>query len=72
MIAVLGGLVGTLLAAVMTDPIVSSVMKLAGISNFESHSNFISVILPMAVVTFFLLLLPGFLQGRLGKYRLQC
>lgn len=52
-VAVLGGLVGTILAAAITDPIVSSVMKLAGISNFESHPNFISVFLPMAVVTVF-------------------
>lgn len=50
-VAFSGGLVGTILAAAITDPLVSSVMKLAGISNFVSHPDLISLILPMAVVT---------------------
>lgn len=50
MVAALGGLIGTFLAVVITDPIVSSVMKLAGISNFVSHPNFIGLVLPMVVV----------------------
>lgn len=50
-VSVLGGLAGTLLAAAVTDPVVSEVMKLAGISNFASTPNFTSVILPMVVVT---------------------
>lgn len=49
-VSVLGGLAGMLLAAAVTDPIVSAVMKLAGISNFASTPNFTSVILPMVVV----------------------
>ncbi len=66
-VAVLGGLVGTLLAAVITDRIVSSVMKLAGISNFVSHPNFIGVVLPMAVVTLFFAAFAGFVSGKIRK-----
>lgn len=67
MVAVLGGLVGTILAAVITDPIVSSVMKLAGISNFESHPNFISVIFPMVVVTLLFAAFAGLLAEKIKK-----
>ncbi len=67
MVAVLGGLVGTILAAVMTDAIVSSVMKLAGISNFESHPNFISVILPMVIVTVLFAVFGWLCAGKIKK-----
>lgn len=45
-----GGLVGTALAAVLTDPLVSSMMKLAGISNFSSNPGLFAAFLPMMVV----------------------
>ena len=67
MVAVLGGLVGTILASIITDPIVSSVMKLAGISNFESHPNFISVILPMAIVTILFAAFGWLCAGKIKK-----
>lgn len=49
-ISLFGGLVGTALAAVLTDPLVGSIMKLAGISNFSSNPDFFTAFLPMAVV----------------------
>ena len=67
MVAVLGGLTGTLLAAVITDPLVSSVMKLAGISNFVSHPNFIGLVLPMVVVTLLFAAFGGLLAGKIKK-----
>lgn len=67
MAAVLGGLMGTIFAAVLTDPIVSSVMKLAGISNFVSHPNFIGLILPMVVVTLLFAAFGGLLAGKIKK-----
>ena len=67
MVAVLGGLIGTLLAAVITDPLVSSVMKLAGISNFVSHPNFIGLVLPMVVVTLLFVAFGGLLAGKIKK-----
>ena len=67
MVAVLGGLIGTLLAAVITDPLVSFVMKLAGISNFVSHPNFIGLVLPMVVVTLLFAAFGGLLAGKIKK-----
>lgn len=45
-----GGLVGTALSAVLTDPLVGSMMKLAGISNFSSNPGLFTAFLPMTVV----------------------
>ncbi len=70
MVAVLGGFFGTLLAAVITDPIVSSVMKLAGISNFVSHPNFIGLVLPMVVVTLLFAIFGGLVAGKDNKQHL--
>lgn len=49
-VSLFGGLAGTVLAAVLTDPLAGSMMKLAGISNFSSNPGFFTVFLPMAVV----------------------
>ncbi|MDE7360765.1 MAG: ABC transporter permease [Oscillospiraceae bacterium] len=49
--ALVGAAVGMILAAALTDPLVSAVMKLAGISNFSSAPSIESVLLPIAVVT---------------------
>lgn len=49
-VSLFGGLVGTVLAAVLTDPLVGSMMKLAGISNFSSSPGFFTAFLPMTVV----------------------
>lgn len=48
--AAVGGAVGLALAAAATDPLVSSAMKLAGISNFTSVATMNSTLLPIAVV----------------------
>ena len=50
MTAAIGGVLGLVLAGAATDPLVSSAMKLAGISNFTSASTLNSTLLPMAVV----------------------
>lgn len=55
--ALLGAMIGTILAVFLTDPIVSAVMRLAGISNFSSYPTWGSIVLPGAVVT---LLFVGF------------
>lgn len=49
--AVIGSVIGTCLAAAGTDPLVSAVMKLAGISNFSSYPGAVSALLPAAVVS---------------------
>lgn len=67
MIALPGSVIGLILAAFLTDPIVSAAMKLAGISNFASSPSMVSVLLPALTVT---LLFTGFAfltAGRLKK-----
>lgn len=49
--ATIGSVIGMLLAAVFTDPLVSSVMKLAGISNFKSRPGMLAVLSPALLVT---------------------
>ncbi len=50
----IGAVLGTVLAVLLTDPLVSRVMKLAGISSFASHSTLGDTLLPaVAVVLLF-------------------
>ncbi|WP_125143408.1 ABC transporter permease [Clostridium transplantifaecale] len=48
--AVPGAVIGTGLAAVLTDPLVSTVMKMAGISNFASAATIGNTLFPAASV----------------------
>lgn len=48
--ASIGAVIGIIFAAIVTDPIVSSVMKLAGISNFASSPNAAEIIFPALIV----------------------
>ena len=67
LVAGMGAVIGTLAAMGLTDPIVSSLMRLAGISNFASGNTPGSVLLPGIVM---ILLFFGFawlLSGRIGK-----
>ena len=49
--AALGGVIGATAATLLTDPLVSSAMKLAGISNFASAASLDNSLLPVALVT---------------------
>ncbi len=48
--ALIGSAIGTILAALITDPLVSTVMKLAGISSFASSPSIANTLLPSAIV----------------------
>lgn len=50
MTATLGSAIGIVLAAMLTDPMVSIVMKMAGISNFSSSPSVGNTLLPAAAV----------------------
>ena len=66
-VAAVGAVIGTLAAMGFTDPVVSTVMRLAGISNFASGNTPGSVLLPGSMV---ILLFFGFawlLSGRIKK-----
>lgn len=53
--ACIGAVVGTILASAFTDPLVSAVMRLAGISNFASAPGIIQIVTPgLAVILLFL------------------
>lgn len=65
-VALIGSVIGTALAAFLTDPLISAVMKLAGISNFASEPSPGSVILPSGIV---ILLFFGFAYFAAGKMR---
>ncbi len=50
MVALIGAALGTVLAAVLTDPLVSAMMKLAGISNFASQTTLENTLFPAGIV----------------------
>ena len=64
--AVIGSAFGIILAAICTDPLVSAVMKLAGISNFASHPELGSILFPAGIV---ILLFMGFSYLAAGRIK---
>ncbi|MCI8623638.1 MAG: ABC transporter permease [Provencibacterium sp.] len=68
--AAAGSLVGTALAAALTDPLVSAVMRRAGISSFASAPGLGAALFPGAAITL-LFLVSGWLSaGRIAKIRM--
>ena len=65
-VALLGSAIGAVLSAVLTDPIVSAAMKLAGISNFASEPSAGSILLPVITV---ILLFTGFAFLTAGRLK---
>lgn len=66
-VALIGSVAGTVLAALLTDPLVSSVMKMAGISSFASSPSLGSVILPSGIVMVLFFCFAYFAAGRMKK-----
>lgn len=67
MTAAVGGALGLVLATVATDPLVSSAMKLAGISNFTSVATLNSTLLPITVVIGLFTLFAYLAAGKIKK-----
>ena len=65
LVSAVGAVIGTLAAVCFTDVIVSSVMRLAGISNFASGNTSGSILFPGLTVTFLFLGFAWLLAGRL-------
>lgn len=65
--AAVGGALGLVLAAAAADPLVSSAMKLAGISNFSSAATLNSTLLPIAVVIGLFTLFAYLAAGKIKK-----
>ena len=66
MTAVIGSIIGVILSGVLNDPLVSGMMKLAGISNFASAPSVKSVLFPAGIVT---LLFTGFAYLAAGRMK---
>ena len=66
-VAGIGAVIGTLVAMVLTDPVVSAVMRLAGISNFASANTPESLLLPGSIVILLFFGAAWLLSGRLRK-----
>lgn len=67
MAAAVGGLLGLVLAAAVTDPLVSAAMKLAGISNFDSAATLNNTLLPAVVVIGLFMLFAYLAAGNIKK-----
>lgn len=66
-VAAIGSAVGTALAAVLTNPIVSAVMRIAGISNFSSHPTLINMAIPGLTVILMFLVFSYLSAGKMRK-----
>lgn len=66
-VAATGALTGTILASVLTDSIVSAVMRIAGISNFSSHPTLINVAIPALTVILMFLAFSYLSAGRIKR-----
>lgn len=67
LVAAAGSVVGIILAAVATDPLVASVMRLAGISNFSSAPGMIRMLFPAGVVIFLFAGFAYLVSGRIKR-----
>ncbi len=67
-VAAIGAAVGTALAAMITDPIVSAVMRFAGISNFSSRPDTVHILIPGLAVVFLFLGFSYLSAGRMKKW----
>ncbi len=65
--AAAGAVVGTLLAAILTDPLVSAAMELAGISSFSSHPGLGTILLPGSVITVLFFAFGWLTAGKMGR-----
>lgn len=67
MAAAAGAAAGTILAAVLADPLVNAAMKLAGISGFASSPGAFAVLFPATVVTLLFMVFAWLAAGRIKR-----
>lgn len=65
--AAIGAAIGTGMASALTNPLVSAVMRLAGISNFSSDPSFMTVLIPGLAVAALFLIFAYLAAGKLKK-----
>jgi len=64
-VAIVGSLLGTILANFFTNPLVSSIMKFAGISNFVASPDIITNLFPTIVVILSFTCFAYFISGKI-------
>ena len=66
-IALPGSILGTILSAFLTDPLVAVLMRMEGISNFSSRPDIFTIMIPGIVVIALFLLFAYLATERIGK-----
>lgn len=66
-VAFVGAVIGTAVAAIVTDPFVSMVMRAVGISNFKSHPTFDSVLIPGLFIVVLFLVFSYLASGKIKR-----
>lgn len=69
--ALVGALGGTVLSALLTDPLAGAVLRLEGISNFSSHPGVLTVVLPGLIVVMLFAAFAYLLAGQIRKIPLS-
>ena len=64
-IALLGSILGTILSALLTDPLVAMLMRMEGISNFSSRPDTFTAVLPGIIVTVLFWLFAWLASGKI-------
>lgn len=66
-VAMIGAVVGTAAAALLTDPVAAAVMRLAGISNFASNPSFGTAVIPGVFISVLFFLFAYLASGKIRK-----
>lgn len=66
-VAFFGGAAGTVLSIFLTDTFVGNVMRLTGISNFESHPTVLTILMPGVIMTALFLVFAYLAAGKIKK-----
>lgn len=65
LVAVAGSVLGIVLSGVCTDPLVTQMLHICGISRFESHPGIVEMLLPGALVSLFFFLFAYLASGKI-------
>lgn len=67
MVAVIGAVIGIILASLWTDPLVQMVMRLEGISNFSSDPDIVTILVPGVVVAWMFAIVAFAVSGKIKR-----
>lgn len=70
-VSAVGSAIGVLLASILTTPLVSAVMRIAGISNFASGPSVLSAFTPVLIVTLLFLAFAYLVAGKIKRVDLS-